>query len=506
MRRRVVMKIGDICFEKYQLVEKIYNNQMNTLYLAKDIRLGNRWLIKRMIKEENYQVAEADILKTLKHPNIPLIVDLFEDEEALYLIREFAEGINLEQWRQRNGPPDQSTLLTIATDIAGVLAYLHTGLERPLIYRDLKPTNIIIDKNLDIKLVDFGIARYYQANGIQDTMFLGTKGFAPVEQFGLLQSDEKTDIYAFGMTLYYLISQHQITEPPYECLPIERWCSEYDRDFLDLVYRCVDPERKNRPDDFGEIIHSLKGFQTYSSESKMEELVKNQPTTIYLGLRPGLGNTFLSLYRSLREAKQGQTALIDLSENQQLVQLAYCFSVDRMEHHYFRLKGVDIYPQNDWQHPFKGVKQEEYQRIIIDGGSLTAEKWRLIELLEIERKVVISNSPLDNERLDEFVLNKVVDQVDFVVNMAEKEKMNGFNQLYPRLRFEAFPYCPSLFELDDSGQWQIREKVTSLPDFKNKKRKTALEWKQGKNFLERLKKESAKLRERSETGVWNKQK
>ena len=189
---------------------------MAAVYEARDIRRNASCAIKEMSLStvpahersqaiQNF-LAEARILSRLNHPNLPAFTDFFTEGTRHFLVMEFIDGNTLEELLEANhGPFSERRVLGWARQLCDVLSYLH-GQQPPIIFRDLKPGNIMLTRTGRIKLIDFGIARIFRSSGAQDTQLLGTPGFAPPEQYGSAQTDERSDIYSLAMTLFQLMS------------------------------------------------------------------------------------------------------------------------------------------------------------------------------------------------------------------------------------------------------------------------------------------------------------
>ncbi len=189
---------------------------MAAVYQARDTRKGTLCAIKEMslstvAPDERPQaiqnfLAEAKILSRLNHPNLPAFTDFFTEDARHFLVMEYIDGSTLEDLLDRNGRPfSERRVLGWARQLCDVLEYLHSQ-QPPVIFRDMKPGNIMLTRTGRIKLIDFGIARLFKGRGSQDTQLLGTPGFAPPEQYGSAQTDERSDIYSLAMTLYQLMT------------------------------------------------------------------------------------------------------------------------------------------------------------------------------------------------------------------------------------------------------------------------------------------------------------
>jgi serine/threonine protein kinase len=201
---------------RYVVMQTIGQGGMAAVYQARDTRKGTLCAIKEMslstvASDERPQaiqnfLAEAKILSRLNHPNLPAFTDFFTEDARHFLVMEFIDGSTLEDLLDRNGHPfSERRVLGWARQLCDVLEYLHSQ-QPPVIFRDMKPGNVMLSRTGRIKLIDFGIARLFKSSGSQDTQLLGTPGFAPPEQYGGAQTDERSDIYSLAMTLFQLMT------------------------------------------------------------------------------------------------------------------------------------------------------------------------------------------------------------------------------------------------------------------------------------------------------------
>src|SRR6266481_4705406 len=220
---------GTVLQNRYAIEKLLGGGGMGMVYLARDQRLANRpCAIKEMvdhfidqaqrIEANEYFAREANTLAQLKHQAIPAITDRFELANRHYLVMEYVEGRNLEEELAVRGEPlPEGLVIDIARQLCDVLVYLH-GLAPPIIYRDMKPSNVMLNSNGRVVLVDFGIARLFKA-ARKGTM-IGTLGFAPPEQYqGLV--DPRSDIYSLGATLHYVLTGRDPEKfPPFSFPPV----------------------------------------------------------------------------------------------------------------------------------------------------------------------------------------------------------------------------------------------------------------------------------------------
>ena len=259
MQRPSLLKPGEILQGRYRIERVLGTGGMSTVYLALDLRFAQ---VRRLcaVKEMISHIAdprmralaqqsferEAALLATLSHPAIPKIFDYFIEGERSYLIMEYIPGQDLESLLQQTGgmlPVEE--VVGWALQICDVLHYLHSH-NPPIIFRDLKPSNIMVDAQGRVFLVDFGIAKLFQG-GQRGTM-VGTEGYSPPEQYRGV-ADPRTDIYALGATLHHLLTrQDPRLEPPFSFheRPIRRANPAVPEALAQVIMRALeyDPDRR----------------------------------------------------------------------------------------------------------------------------------------------------------------------------------------------------------------------------------------------------------------------
>ncbi len=208
---------GDILNKRYTVKKPLGGGAYGTVYLVEDQAQGGQERALKEVAESELPPGERDearilferegaILKSLRHPGLPGVTDVFSRGDCHYLVMEYIQGHTLEELlKQKGGPFTAAEVIPWAYQLSAVLEYLHTRPE-PVIFRDLKPSNIMIDRNGRIRLIDFGIARYFKPGKAKDTFFMGTPGFSPPEQYGRGQSDHRSDLFSFGATFFYLLT------------------------------------------------------------------------------------------------------------------------------------------------------------------------------------------------------------------------------------------------------------------------------------------------------------
>lgn len=216
---------------RYLIVKVLGRGGMGAVYQAKDRRLNNAYVaIKEMSTNaivSDLEAAttafkqEARILQGLKHPALPRISDLFaQGEDRWYLVMDYIEGETLEAIAKKRGPISEAEVLDWAKQLCEILDYLHNQIP-PVIFRDLKPSNIMLTSRGEIKLIDFGIARHFKHGLSSDTIAYGSIGFSAPEQYGDgRQTDARSDIYSLGATLHYLLTGVDPGKEPFQFSPL----------------------------------------------------------------------------------------------------------------------------------------------------------------------------------------------------------------------------------------------------------------------------------------------
>jgi serine/threonine-protein kinase len=261
---------GTMVEGKYEILKQIGQGGMSKVYLAMDVRLNKQWAVKEIEKfseDKNNEVivqsliAEANLMKRLDHPALPRIVDIIERETTILVVMDYIEGEPLSHLLAEEGAQPQERVIGWAKQLCQVLYYLHSC-DPPIIYRDIKPSNILLQPGGNLKLIDFGIAREYKKNQVSDTTNLGTRGYAAPEQFSItMQTDARTDIYGLGATLYHLVTGIHPAEEPYDYYPIRYWNPELSGGLEHIIATCLQKDPKNRYPSCVELLYDLHHYE-----------------------------------------------------------------------------------------------------------------------------------------------------------------------------------------------------------------------------------------------------
>ena len=261
--------------------------------------------------------TEVNAVKGFDHPGIPQVIEVGEDDEAVYIIQELIEGESFRQIIRNNGAVDDDVLILWLGDVADTLAYLH---QKNIIHRDIKPTNIMVTSEGRIKLIDFGLAKEIEQIDTADNRVIGTRNYTPPERYEGLPADVRTDIYEFGTTFYNLATG----ETPLEMSSDSRRHMVTMRRNLDrikspgirsILKKCIDVNPDRRYQNFDEIRYRIKSIDEFnkqieSAEKKHRSLKKATAVLLVLGvLMLGAG-----IFQCIRDHAAYYKGLLSVSE------------------------------------------------------------------------------------------------------------------------------------------------------------------------------------------------
>ncbi|MCR5212831.1 MAG: serine/threonine-protein kinase [Eubacterium sp.] len=268
-----MLKEGTVLDEKYEILRKIGEGGMSVVYLARNNRMNMQLAVKEIKNDGSKEVEillkglerEANILKDVDHPVIPRIIDIVKHGSTICVVMDFVEGENLADKLREVGAFAQEDVIEWGIELASALEYLHS-MNPPIIYRDMKPSNVMLKPDGSVKLIDFGTAKTYDVENNADTTALGTRGYAAPEQFGdaqgrgIYKTDARTDIYNLGATLYHMVTGKNPQEPPYEILPIREVNPALSTGLEQIILKCTKPNPNERYQSCSELIYALEHY------------------------------------------------------------------------------------------------------------------------------------------------------------------------------------------------------------------------------------------------------
>jgi len=279
-----MLQIGSLVDNKYKILNEVGHGGMSVVYLAINERANKTWAVKEIRKDgvcdfeavKQGLVVETDMLKRLNHDHLPSIIDVIDQEDSFLIVMDYIEGQSLQSVLKHGGAQPQKLVLEWGIQLCDVLGYLHSR-EPAIIYRDMKPANVMLKPNGDVTLIDFGTAREFKDRSmVEDTTCLGTRGYAAPEQFGGRgQTDARTDIYCLGATLYHLITGHSPAEPPYEIKPLSYWNPAYAGSGMEyIISKCCQQDPAARYQTCAELMYDLEHVEEMDYHTQHSRRVK----------------------------------------------------------------------------------------------------------------------------------------------------------------------------------------------------------------------------------------
>lgn len=277
-----MLETGSLVDGKYKILSEIGHGGMSIVYMAINEKANKTWAIKEVRKDgvldfeavKQGLIVETDMLKKLKHPNLPSIIDVIENEDTFLIVMDYIEGNSLSKALEEYGAQPQEYVIEWAKQLCDVLGYLHSR-EPAIIYRDMKPANIMLKPDGNLTLIDFGTAREFKEKNLADTTCLGTIGYAAPEQFGGMgQTDARTDIYCLGATLYHLVTGRNPSEPPYEMQPIREINPSLSGGLERIILKCTQRNPEDRYQSTAELMYDLHNYEVIDDAYKEKQKKK----------------------------------------------------------------------------------------------------------------------------------------------------------------------------------------------------------------------------------------
>lgn len=265
-----MLEIGSLVDGKYKILNVIGHGGMSVVYMAINEKANKTWAIKEVRKDGKMDfnlvkqglVAEIDTLKKLKHPNLPSIVDVIEDDDSFIIVMDYIEGRSLDKILKENGAQPESYVVEWAKQLCDVFGYLHTRTP-PIIYRDMKPANVMLKPDGNITVIDFGTAKKYEID-LGNTTGIGTIGYAAPEQYigsGFGRTDARTDIYCLGYTLYHLLTGVDPCTNLITDRSIRKVNPALSRGLDEIIQKCTEYNPDDRYQSCAELMYDLENYQ-----------------------------------------------------------------------------------------------------------------------------------------------------------------------------------------------------------------------------------------------------
>ncbi len=299
------LRIGDMLGDRYRISALLGEGGMGSVYLADDLKLpGKKWAVKESLRPPgDFQTCmdEAEMLIRLNHPYLPNIVDFFPPNRDgySYLVVDYIKGQTLlDMFEKHNRNMPYRTVVKYAIQLCDLLHYLHHDAATPIIYRDLKPSNVMVDDQDHVRLIDFGIARHFKSGQSSDTVQIGTIGFAAPEQFEGRQTDHRTDLYNLGAMMYFLLSggkYYYVAQKPLHLLR-----QDLPEQLARVVQKLLQANPEDRYANALDVKEQLaevwpERLETEQAESAPPYRVVPPKLVVMASLYPGAGSTFVTI-------------------------------------------------------------------------------------------------------------------------------------------------------------------------------------------------------------------
>ena len=269
--------------ERYEALKLINTGGTSKVFLVSDKNLNTQWAIKKVKKDAEAVstiMTEVNVLKSLRHPALPRIIDIREDEEFFYIVMDYIPGENLRTVLRTSGPQEQDTVVSWAISLCDAISYLH---KHGIIYRDMKPSNVMLTPDGDIKLIDFGIARNYDPNLSEDTVSLGTEGYAAPEQYeGFGQSDARTDVFGIGITMFQLLTDINPVTHRKNTFSIRLARPELSSGLDKVILKATNKDRELRYQTAEELKQALLHYHDLDNETVRKKNKKKARVSIFV--------------------------------------------------------------------------------------------------------------------------------------------------------------------------------------------------------------------------------
>lgn len=265
-----MLEIGSLVDGKYKILSEIGHGGMSVVYMAINEKANKTWAVKEVRKDGRMDfnivrqglMAEIDTLKRLKHPYLPSIIDVIEDDETFIIVMDYVEGRSLDKILEEHGVQQESVVVEWAKQLCDVLGYLHSRTPA-IIYRDMKPANVMLKPDGTVTLIDFGTAKNYEIN-YGETTGIGTIGYAAPEQYigsGLGRTDARTDIYCLGMTLYHLLTGQDPCRNLISDTSIRAVNPALSRGLDSIIRKCTAHQPEDRYQSCEELMYDLENYE-----------------------------------------------------------------------------------------------------------------------------------------------------------------------------------------------------------------------------------------------------
>ena len=276
-----MLQIGSLVDGRYKILSEIGHGGMSVVYMAINEKANKTWAVKEVRKDGTMDfntvraglMAEIETLKKLNHPNLPSIVDIIEDQDSFIIVMDYIEGRSLDIILEETGAQSEANVVEWAMQLCDVFGYLHSRTP-PIIYRDMKPANVMLKPDGNIKVIDFGTAKTFDvATG--ETTGIGTRGYAAPEQYGGLgRTDARTDIYCLGLSMYHMLTNVNPCVTLVTDKSIRAVNPALSRGLDAIILKCTQDNPDDRYQTCAELMYDLENYQNLEPLYKRKQISK----------------------------------------------------------------------------------------------------------------------------------------------------------------------------------------------------------------------------------------
>ncbi|MFD1884285.1 serine/threonine protein kinase [Paenibacillus wenxiniae] len=485
---------GMVLDDRYQIVRRLGHGGMSQVYLAHDLKLpGKEWAIKETIAvSSKYREADVEtaMLTTLSHPFLPRIVDFITGHEAgyTYMVMDYIRGETLEEkFRAHPEQIDVPFILRCGDQLLSVLEYLHQH-EPPIVFRDMKPSNVMITPDGDVRLIDFGIARTFKPAENHDTIKLGTVGFAAPEQYGGGQTDHRSDLYGLGALLLYLATGGMYSEWLDSMPGLIR--ADMPEHAVQAIQRLLQPDPADRFQSANEARQALyvKPLQRsrgqHGSPTQVIQWNKTTQVIALLGAGSGTGTTHTAIMLAHYLARRNHTvALVEMNgapgafaRIQQVAVAGMNEQQQLRQSRHFELEGVH-YWREAARAEVVSLLSGSYQFIVLDLGRYKQSD-RLEEFLRADLPIIVGSGA---EWRYQDVIEMMVamnsysrEKWHYCLPLAQEESVRRLRKELATDQVYAIPCQPDPFDEDEQIDMQLAVLLQRCLPIVRKKRKFRL--------------------------------
>ncbi len=456
---------GKVLFDKYQIIRMLGKGGSSKVFLASYLKLGNLVAIKIVDKSlyGKQLIIEKEMLVKLRHSSIVVIFDLLEDDDYYYLIEEYVEGTTLEEYR---GKIDEEEAISILLKLAEVFHYLHTAFENPIIYRDIKPSNIIYMPNKAIKIIDFGIASKNVNHATEEASNYGTRGYSAPEQIAHGKIDEKTDIFSLGVTIYYLLTGKNLSHPPYRIMPLRQVKKDVSSEFAGIIDKMTKTIPAKRYSSMKSVLSNLEDLISRENGISDTEVFKGKASKVMYvaGIKRGIGVTHICQLLAHAYARLGKkVATVEWQDRDSFVKISSSHEESIEHKRSYELKSVRGYYYS--LAGFKHIIDEHYDIIIVDAGSYEEflAKYKSKESADVY--LVSSMSDWDIDLVEDMIYKGNKD-IHYLINLPNNIK--NIKEVFTDHIISSVPFEVDPYEASEEFMKSFRDITGEDVEYKNK--------------------------------------